>query len=113
LGGVGLVSVIDWQAEARRYALPVAFLVLVTATVLVVRGALRHDSARPAPKGSAQIVVRQPQPIQAAGRIYVVQPGDTLGRIARRFQTTVAHLLELNPGVRPTSLHVGQRVRAS
>jgi hypothetical protein len=31
---------VDWRAEARRYALPVAFLVLVTAAVLVVRGAL-------------------------------------------------------------------------
>jgi hypothetical protein len=31
---------VDWRAEARRYALPVAFLLLVTAAVLVVRGAL-------------------------------------------------------------------------
>jgi hypothetical protein len=30
----------DWRAEARRYALPVAFLVLVTAAALIVRGAL-------------------------------------------------------------------------
>jgi hypothetical protein len=38
LGDLGLVR--DWRAEARRYALPVAFLVLVTAAVLIVRGAL-------------------------------------------------------------------------
>ena len=31
---------VDWRAEARRYALPVAFLLLVTAAILVVRGAL-------------------------------------------------------------------------
>jgi hypothetical protein len=31
---------LDWKAEARRYALPVAFLLLVTAAVLVVRGSL-------------------------------------------------------------------------
>jgi hypothetical protein len=31
---------VDWQAEVRRYALPVAFLLLVTAAVLIVRGAL-------------------------------------------------------------------------
>jgi hypothetical protein len=30
----------DWRTEIRRYALPVAFLVLVTAAVLIVRGAL-------------------------------------------------------------------------
>jgi hypothetical protein len=31
---------VDWRAEARRYALPAAFLLLVTAAVLVVRGGL-------------------------------------------------------------------------
>jgi hypothetical protein len=30
----------DWRGEMRRYAFPVAFLLLVTAAVLVVRGAL-------------------------------------------------------------------------
>jgi hypothetical protein len=30
----------DWRAEGKRYALPIAFLLLVTAAVLVVRGAL-------------------------------------------------------------------------
>jgi hypothetical protein len=30
----------DWRTEARRYALPVAFLLLITAAVLIVRGAL-------------------------------------------------------------------------
>jgi len=34
------VKGIDWRAEARRYALPVAFLILVTAAVLVIRGAV-------------------------------------------------------------------------
>jgi hypothetical protein len=31
---------LDWRAEARRYALPVTFLLFVTAAALVVRGAL-------------------------------------------------------------------------
>jgi orotidine-5'-phosphate decarboxylase len=39
LVGLGVVTM-DWRAEAKRYALPVAFLLLVTAAVLVVRGAL-------------------------------------------------------------------------
>jgi hypothetical protein len=34
------VKGVDWKAESRRYALPVAFLVLITAAVLVVRGGL-------------------------------------------------------------------------
>ena len=40
LDGLRLVRNLDWRAEARRYALPIAFLLLVTAAVLVVRGAL-------------------------------------------------------------------------
>ena len=39
LGRLGVVGM-DWRTEAKRYALPVAFLLLVTAAVLVVRGAL-------------------------------------------------------------------------
>jgi hypothetical protein len=31
---------VDWRAEARRHALPVAVLLLVTAAILIVRGAL-------------------------------------------------------------------------
>jgi hypothetical protein len=34
------VRELDWKAEARRYALPVVFLLLVTAAVLIVRGEL-------------------------------------------------------------------------
>jgi hypothetical protein len=31
---------VNWRAEARRYAIPVAFLLLITAAVLVVRSGL-------------------------------------------------------------------------
>jgi hypothetical protein len=34
------VRSVDWRAEVKRYALPVAFLVLVTAAALIVRGSL-------------------------------------------------------------------------
>jgi len=105
------VSALDWRAEARRYALPVAFLVFVTAVVLVVRGALRHEPARPAASVSRHTVPSYPRALPAAGRYYAVQPGDTLGRIAGRFRTTVERLLALNPGVQPTALHAGQRLR--
>ena len=40
LDDLGLVRDVDWRTEARRYALPVVFLLLVTAAVLIVRGAL-------------------------------------------------------------------------
>jgi hypothetical protein len=43
--------------------------------------------------------------------VYVVQRGDTLSSIARRFDTTVATLRRLNPQIRDDFLRVGQKVR--
>jgi LysM repeat protein len=43
---------------------------------------------------------------------YVVKRGDTLGAIARSYNTTVATLLRLNPQIRnPNRLYIGQRIR--
>jgi LysM repeat protein len=42
--------------------------------------------------------------------IYVVQPGDTLTRIALRFNTTVATLAQLNGIVNANQIQVGQRI---
>jgi len=46
-----------------------------------------------------------------AGRIYAVQRGDTLQSIATRNGTTVAAILQLNPGITPDNLPVGQILR--
>jgi LysM repeat protein len=44
--------------------------------------------------------------------VYIVKRGDTLGTIARRYNTTVAVLLRLNPQIRnPNRIFVGQRIR--
>jgi LysM repeat protein len=40
-----------------------------------------------------------------------VRSGDTLGALAGRFGTSVQRLVALNPGVEPTALRVGQRLR--
>jgi len=42
---------------------------------------------------------------------YAVRSGDTLGSIAERFGTTIDRLMELNPGIDPRALRVGQAVR--
>ncbi|MEC9488378.1 MAG: SPOCS domain-containing protein [Halanaerobium sp.] len=43
--------------------------------------------------------------------VYVVQPGDTLFNIARRYQTTVEAILEANPEItNPDRLEVGQKL---
>ena len=44
------------------------------------------------------------------GVYYVVRAGDTLYSIARMYNTTVAKLMEANPGVDPNNLRVGQMI---
>lgn len=41
---------------------------------------------------------------------HVVQPGDTLYRLAQRYQTTVPEIIMKNPGVNPYNLQVGARL---
>lgn len=43
-------------------------------------------------------------------KVYVIQKGDTLSSIARRFRKTVAELIAMNPGVKPDRLQIGQRI---
>jgi LysM repeat protein len=44
-------------------------------------------------------------------RTYTVQSGDTFASIAIKEGTTVARLEHLNPGVDPTTLHIGEKIR--
>jgi LysM repeat protein len=109
------------RASAAHFAAPAAFLLVVTIAVLLVRSTLDHGgSTSPPATGSVQVTTAQTtsgtrtdtRPARA-GRYYSVQSGDTLGAIAYRFHTTVEKLLALNPGIEPTALHVGQRVRVA
>jgi LysM repeat protein len=97
----------------RRYAGPAALLGAATIAVVLVRPYLHGAEAQPAPAREATPVrVRQPRPsAQAPRRLYTVRSGDTLASIAARFGTTVERLLELNTGIEPTTLRVGQTVR--
>ena len=47
----------------------------------------------------------------ANAQYYVIQSGDTLGSIAAKYNTTVDELMTLNPGVDPSALQPGQRIR--
>jgi LysM repeat protein len=55
----------------------------------------------------------QPKTIAPAssGGIYIVQPGDTLAKIAARYRTTVSALVALNGLKNPNVIWVGQRLR--
>jgi len=41
---------------------------------------------------------------------YTIQPGDTLFALARRFNTTVVSIMDLNPGIDPEALLIGQQI---
>lgn len=47
----------------------------------------------------------------SSGGIYIVQPGDTLAKIAARYHTTVSALMALNGLRNPNVIWVGQRLR--
>jgi hypothetical protein len=97
-----------------RYGLPTAFLVLATATILVVRPVLHGEPAAPAlrePPPPPRVVRERPRVQSTRASAYSVRSGDTLGTIADRFGTTVDELLVLNPGIDPRALRVGQPLR--
>ena len=105
---------------AARVAAPLAFLVLATLGVAAVRAALEEgDSSGPAvvtvtTTAQTQTSARQETgttPASRRGKFYRVQAGDTLETIAEKHGTTVDALLELNPGIDPVALRIGQRVR--
>ena len=59
---------------------------------------------------SKPFTVTNPQASQTNPN-YIVHPGDSLSRLARRFDTTVASILDANPGItNPNIIYVGQRL---
>jgi LysM repeat protein len=102
-----------------RVAAPVAFLVLATLGVAAVRAALEEDdSSQPVivtVTTTAQTETsRRPTTsttTKRRGKFYRVQAGDTLESIAEKYGTTVDALIQLNPGIDPVGLRIGQRVR--
>ncbi len=102
---------------ATRLAAPAAFLAGVTVAILLVRAGLDDEAtttaaqtsvATTAPRTTTAAATRtQPRPA-----VYVrVAAGDTLDQIALDNDTSVERLLTLNPGLDPTALQVGQRIR--
>ena len=84
-----------------------------TLAVVVVRVATPGSHSASAPRvGPRPVAQSHARPVPAH-RFVTVSSGDTLASIAAQAHTSVARLLALNPGVEPTALHVGQRVRVS
>jgi len=98
-----------------RVAAPAAFLLAVTVAVLLVRAGLRHAPAATATTTTVATHASPPRHRVAAPaptrRYVIVAKGDTLDSLARAAGIGVAQLEALNPGVDPTALRVGERIR--
>lgn len=101
------------RSRFTRWAAPVAFLAAITIGALVVRAGFHsgghHHAQTPTTTVSSKKHARGHKRPRA--RTYIVQSGDTLGEIAAKQGTTVARLEQLNPGIDPTALRVGEKIR--
>jgi LysM repeat protein len=119
------------RRELTRYGAPAAFLAAVTIAVLLVKaglsggdgstttvGALPTTRPTTSSPTTTRLVLTTPTSTTTTttaqeGEYHVVESGDTLGSIAEKYDTTVEELVRLNPGVDPTALRVGDRIRVS
>jgi LysM repeat protein len=102
-----------WRGELKRYGAPAAFLAAVTIAVLLVRSGLQTKASPGTPTVATTSATSTPTSttVVKRKRFYRLRTGETLSDVAIRFNTTVEQLLALNPGIEPTNLNVGQRIR--
>ena len=94
---------------------------MLTVAVVALVGCGGGSGEEPEPTPSATVAAtaaptESPQPAQEDetapdGDGYRVREGDTLSAIARRFDTTVEELVELNDIDDPNRIRVGQRLK--
>jgi LysM repeat protein len=121
------------RQQVTHYGAPAAFLAAVTIAVILIKAGLNGGSGSTTSVGlpttftattltttTTKLVLTGPQGTTTTtttettapgAEYYVVQSGDTLGSMAEKYSTTVEELMTLNPGIDPTTLRIGQRVR--
>jgi len=116
------------RRELMRYGAPALFLLGVTIAVLLVKAGLDNGSSTTAaaPTTTAHTTTTAPTTTitltntptvattttaPANAQYYVIESGDTLGSIASKYDTSVDELMTLNPGIDPSALQPGQRIR--
>jgi len=103
------------RGRVTRWAAPIAFLAAVTIGALVVRAGLQHGRHHHPQTPPTTVASKKEKKthtaVQTRHRTYTVVSGDTLAGIAAKTGTTVAKLEQLNPGIDPTALRVGQTIR--
>jgi hypothetical protein len=74
-----------------------------------VRLLARNHRSLPMVEDCAEVIPVDPE-TRPSMLFYIVQPGDTLWKIARRYQTTTAQLLQSNQFSNPDRIEVGQKL---
>lgn len=103
---------VGWRNPAR-YLAPLAIAAVATVAYLIVHKTLIHEHT-PAPTPIVQTTKSSTgttHRVSLSAKFYVVQPNDTLSKIAARTGVSVSTLEHLNPGVNPNALHASQRLR--
>jgi LysM repeat protein len=121
------------REQLTRYGAPAAFLAAVTIAAILVKAGLNGNSSTTvaitssstartatATTTTTKLVLTEPpgtttttttETTTPGAEYYAVVSGDTLGSIAQKYNTTVDELTTLNPGIDPTALTVGQKIR--
>ena len=95
-----------------RLLAPLALVAVGVAVVLVYSNAtVDKGQSRATPPSTATAGTTGPAGKYAHRRRYTVRTGDTLGGIAVKTGVAVTMLEDLNPGLDPQSLDVGQKIR--
>lgn len=101
--------------QLAHFGVPALFLLAVTIVVLILRGGLGDGDSDAAGSRTQRTTTRTTTSTTSAKtvttRLYTVRSGDTLGAIALRFDVSVEDIIALNPGIEPTALRVGQKIK--
>ena len=102
-----------------RVLAPLAFFAAATTLIVIVQRSLSAETSATPPAtttsatttGATESGTKTNKSGGPKKRYYRVQPNDLLATIAEQFDTSVEDLIQLNPGLDPNNLQVGQRVR--
>ncbi len=95
-----------------RYLAPVALIATIAGVFLIVRhDTVTHAAATQSHQAEAHRPAAGVLRRFAAAKVYVVQPGDILSRIAAKTGVPLTTIESLNPTLDPNSLQAGQRLR--
>jgi len=125
------------RRQLTRYGAPALFLVAATVAVLLVKSGLDSGSSArtdtstvptttvrattattttklvltTAAATTTSTTTTRTATTTPGAQYYVIQTGDTLGAIAAKYLTSVDQLLTWNPGLDPSALRPGARIR--